>query len=74
MKPLYTHDCKECVYLGTIARRDLYYCGKWSPTLVARCGSRYFQYRSGLRFGKSGLDYVLWIAYLIAKQKGYINE
>lgn len=59
-KPLFTHDCDDCIYLGhTIytdtARRamryDLYYCVKGNgsiPTVLARWSSKPSEYLSGM--------------------------
>lgn len=44
--PRYTHDCEECVFLGTHSKYDLYYCGA-NPTVIARYGTE-GDYNSGL--------------------------
>lgn len=42
----YTHDCDECVFLGTEGKYDLYFCGS-NPTVIARYGTE-GDYLSGL--------------------------
>lgn len=57
MKPLHTHDCDACKYLGTVDDYDLYWCpqrGLGIPTLVAR-------------YGSDGPDYTTWNVKLLGE-------
>ena len=55
-KPLYTHDCQNCTYLGIYnlddngrkIPHDLYYCHSGHPTVIARYGDDGGDYQSGL--------------------------
>ncbi len=42
-KPLYQHDCEDCIYLGSDEIRDYYFCLEHSPfdsgTLIIRLGN-----------------------------------
>lgn len=42
-KPLYRHDCKDCIYLGSDEIRDYYFCIEHSAydsgTLIIRLGN-----------------------------------
>ena len=55
MKPLFTHDCHHCIFLGSIeledGPHDLYYCGPGKlqhATVVARFGNEGSEYQSGM--------------------------
>lgn len=55
MKPIYTHDCDCCKFLGHYeydeTTYDLYYCNQnGNPTLIARHGSEGPEYISGKSF------------------------
>lgn len=41
MKPLYEHDCDNCVYRGTIKERDVYTCNSklFGMTVIVRYSS-----------------------------------
>jgi hypothetical protein len=43
-RPLYLHDCKDCIYLGNYENCDLYVCGE---SVVARRSSEPSDYDSG---------------------------
>lgn len=47
-KPLYTHDCDDCIYLGSDEIRDYYFCEKHS---IAKSGSLI------IRLGNNPRDY-----------------
>ena len=66
------HDCEKCSPLGQYNDYDLYYCdqGGW-PTVIARYGID-GEYRSGLEFGKTGVDPILSLAYKMAVMNGHI--
>ena len=52
-KPLFSHDCDVCTYLGTVNGEDLYHCGTGDPdrdTVIARSSSEGPDYASGLIF------------------------
>jgi hypothetical protein len=63
-KPVYTHDCPNCTYLGTVrcretqwtygTRYDLYFCtqGGTIPTVLARWSDNGPDFTSGLLFAK----------------------
>lgn len=55
-KPLFTHDCPSCVYLGQHDAHDLYYCAKQvgGPTVIARYSSDGPDYCSGMPFAVEG--------------------
>jgi len=74
MKPIYSHECDYCKYLGTFLKQDLYYCsgGTGRQTLLAKYGKDVSQYTSGFSAGKNGDIFLLWVAYLMAKDKGYV--
>ena len=46
-KPVFKHDCDECVFLGHVVEHDFYYCDKSITTLVARYGNDGPDYTSG---------------------------
>lgn len=46
-KPLFTHDCEKCTFLGVFDGRDLYH--HESPiSLIARFGNEPWDYESGI--------------------------
>ena len=47
-EPRYTHDCAKCKFLGKHDEYDLYFCDKWSATVIARFGSDWGDYLSGM--------------------------
>jgi hypothetical protein len=48
-KPIFLHDCEQCVSLGHHNQHDLYYCDQLSvPTVLARYGNEGYEYLSGL--------------------------
>ena len=53
-KPLYEHDCNECVFLGVFNTQDLYSCktneSPASATVIARRSSEESDYSSGIGF------------------------
>jgi hypothetical protein len=48
MTPIYTHDCKSCVFLGRHKCHDLYFCDQTIPTVVARFGDEGSEYTSSM--------------------------
>lgn len=59
-RPVYTHDCEDCVFLGHVVKNDLYFCdlssvftdrpplrGERTYTIIARDSSRPENYNSG---------------------------
>lgn len=85
-KPVHTHDCKSCTYLGTVPPGsysdtpcDLYVCPQGHlPTVIARYGSEGPQYTSGILFAKDHLKanrtgHPLAIAYKRAVQYGLLT-
>jgi len=65
----YTHDCEECIFLGTHSRYDLYYCGA-NPTVIARYGTD-GDYNSGLACAST--DPILAIATVRAITAGLLT-
>lgn len=66
-KPLYTHDCDTCQFLGSYTSLmhpgdrqvmvfDLYVC---KNTVIARYGNEGSEYASGLPFAKQGSNFPL---------------
>ena len=52
LEPLFDHDCKDCVFLGTHEGMDLYVCPqRGMPTLIARHSSDGPDYTSGINLG-----------------------
>ena len=48
-KPLYKHDCKKCVYLGSAQEKDFYFCNNsltGSDSLVIRLSNKPSDYLS----------------------------
>lgn len=49
-KPLYRHDCKDCIYLGSDEIRDYYFCVEHSisdsDSLIIRLGNQPSDYFS----------------------------
>jgi hypothetical protein len=84
MKPVFEHDCKACVYLGTIKDKrdlyDLYYCPAdlLGPTVIARWSSNGPDYMSGMVFGKYHAERDWWHpfgqAYMKARERGLISD
>ena len=83
MKPLYEHDCEQCMFLGTFELKDLYVCptnrsDKIISTVIARCSSEGSDYSSGLHFAvyhevfKSSNSRALQEALKRALAKGFI--
>ena len=61
MKPIYTHDCNACTYLGQYEHEgtmhDLYFCGSHERgTVIARFGDDGPDYCSGLAFAERGIQ------------------
>ena len=56
VKPLYQHDCKECIFLGNYActgsKYDLYVHPYGSTAIIARWGDDGPDYMSGWVFAK----------------------
>ena len=49
-KPIYPHDCDDCIPLGAFNNQDLYYCDQLGmPTVISRFGID-GNYTSGLCF------------------------
>jgi hypothetical protein len=84
MKPIYTHDCGACKFLGTVVIDevvyDLYYCAG-EPTIIARFSSEGPEYTSGICFGEASLikhikgvkgesEKALMVAYTLAMANG----
>lgn len=65
----YTHDCEACVFLGTHAQYDLYYC-EANPTVIARYGTD-GDYNSGLACAST--DPILAIATVRAIVAGLLT-
>ncbi len=50
-RPSFKHDCKECIYLGSMDGNDLYFCNKHqdlSSTILARFGNEVSKFASGI--------------------------
>jgi hypothetical protein len=70
-KPLYTHDCESCLYLGQYEDKDLYYCsGGFTNTVIARYGNDGPEYMSGMIFAINGHNPNLVEAYKRANLLG----
>lgn len=52
-KPVFTHDCTDCTFLGRWNGHDLYFCPN-EPTVISRFGD-YGDYNSGLGSMKPSL-------------------
>jgi len=86
-KPVHSHDCKKCKYMGTIKMKnenykgkyDLYYCPHGRPTVIARYGSSVEKYGSGMIIAEveskceDWYNYPLAIAYMKAKELGFVK-
>jgi hypothetical protein len=70
MRPRFAHACEECVYLGSNADADLYYCkkGLLGKTLIARHSDSGPDYVSGTCFVECVPD--LWAAGILAEARG----
>jgi hypothetical protein len=71
-RPLFMHDCAECVFLGHYDKHDLYFCAGSTlhgtvPTVVARFDHDSLDYKSGMAL--AGSDKHLHEAYERAKVK-----
>lgn len=56
-KPLFTHDCDSCRFLGTFEQHDLYYCSNDTQnTVIARYGNDGCEYMSGMYFAEHGTN------------------
>lgn len=83
MRPIFTHDCDECIFLKSITIKkiiyDLYFHNtKIEKTIIARFGNEGFQYLSGLEFGQYSYKRhlkkePLFIAYETAIELGYLS-
>ena len=77
-KPMYTHDCSRCTFLGTFEDYDLYYCPQGGlTTVIARFGNKGAEYMSGLPVINKhigGKLNPLWIAKIRAKLDGLIKS
>lgn len=71
--PRYTHDCARCKFLGPHGDFDLYFCPGPNTTVIARRGGE-GNYKSGLIFGRNGLDPELAEAYQRAVLFGLLTE
>ena len=71
-RPLYEHDCKDCIFLGTFENADLYFCtqGNTIKTIIARFGNEGPSYISGLTFKDDNL--YLKEAYKRSRAKGLL--
>ncbi len=75
MKPLFTHNCEVCIFLGTFNNHDLYFCNQVFGvpfTILARGSDEPADYKSGFSF--AGCDEELREAYTRAKEKGLIKK
>ena len=80
-KPIYTHDCGLCKFLGTYendeGKRDLYFHdkGTFEYTLLARYGNEGYEYSS---WPNSVVDQINNFFAIVAKERailfGYIRE
>lgn len=80
MKPVHTHDCSACTFLGCYNGHDLYHCSQALPTVIARHGSGGGDYVSGAAIaaattftGEAGTfvgSRALRVAWLIARDIG----
>lgn len=81
-KPLFEHDCNECVFLGLFMSKkyeasifdhrnyDLYFCNQGGLfTVIARYGNDGHSYISGLPFAKHGVVKPLCVARSLAIEK-----
>lgn len=79
MKPIYTHDCSHCTFLGNFSWEgetfDLYHHASNSieDTVIARFGSDGPEYSSGTCFSYTGQSPALTAARLRAQQKGIMT-
>lgn len=78
MKPVYTHDCSHCTFLGSIVSEDTTYdlyhhSSSFEETVIARFGNDGPEYASGAGFSYSGNSPELTIARLRAQQKGLMT-
>ncbi len=67
-------DCKDCTLLGVDKDHDYYFCtqGDTIPTVIARFGSEYHEYSSGLYAGMQ--DPALIVARSLAIKNGLISQ
>lgn len=84
-KPKFTHDCGNCIFLGTYKGGvfidstekdlyDLYFCQQSGhPTVIARYGNEGSQYQSGMNFARPDGIQPLYQAKLRAIKLGLIN-
>ena len=73
-KPLYKHDCEECIFLGMSENKmyDLYVHNTvHQQTIIARYGDYEGDYKSGLIFKETDPD--LKQAYTLAKTRDLIK-
>ena len=75
LTPMFTHDCKRCVFLGhyhtATDRYDLYYCTEYgTPTVLARYGSGESEYTCGIFLAP--LNHPIAIAREMAERRGLI--
>lgn len=68
-KPVFKHDCYDCVFLGHYNDRDLYFC---ADTVIARYGDNRPDYSSGMGFARPDGNQSLYQAKLLAIDKGLI--
>jgi len=73
MKPIFENECEFCMYLGTFNGNDLYWCKSYNM-LVARFGENigHEVSRSVENLLNKPTYYYLYVANLMAKDKGYI--
>ena len=73
--PIYEHDCDVCIYLGIyqlVADYDLYLC-EAHKTVVARWGSKGYQYDSGLALMPNNCAITVAARRALAYYMGIIN-
>lgn len=73
LEPRYTHDCKNCKFIGQLGDLDIYRCPQMGvPTIVGRYGNQIEQYTSGqtLYLHEIGLKLSLYTA----SEHGWITD
>ncbi len=77
MSKHFSHDCNDCVYLGSDENNDFYFCEGGVPTVIARFGNDGWEYYSGFAAAhllwQQGVDHPLVRALELAKGKGLVE-
>jgi len=72
MKPIFKNGCKSCVYLGTFNENDLYWCESYDGFIAQFAEYNEKSVKIKKLLDKPTCYYYLYIAYLIARDKGYV--